>query len=79
MLVALNRTYQLYKSASEYFRFPYDMSVAPLINGYFTAKTVNAEMPSSGRPNEAMIARLAKSSKIIRESYSRPLSRTIWC
>jgi hypothetical protein len=45
LLVAMDRTYSLYSDASEYMDFPYDMTVAPLINGYFTEATVNSYMP----------------------------------
>ena len=45
LLVALDRTYNIYGDASEYMAFPYDMSVAPLITGYFSGATVDSQMP----------------------------------
>lgn len=45
LMVAMDRTYNLYGSASDYMAFPYDMTVAPLINGYFTEATVDSQMP----------------------------------
>ncbi len=45
LLVAMDRTYSLFSDASEYMAFPYDMTVAPLINGYFSEATVDAQMP----------------------------------
>jgi hypothetical protein len=45
LLVAMDRTYNLYSDASEYMDFPYDMTVAPLINGYFSEATVDSQMP----------------------------------
>jgi pimeloyl-ACP methyl ester carboxylesterase len=45
LLVAMDRTYNLYDDSSEYMAFPYDRTVAPLINGYFSEAAVEAQMP----------------------------------
>ena len=55
VLVTLDRIYQIYNDDSEYMTFPYDMTVAPLINGYFSSDVVNSEMPASGKPRDLLL------------------------
>lgn len=49
LLVAMDQTYKLYGDASLYMDFPFDMTVAPLINGYFSEQIVNSQMPAVPR------------------------------
>jgi hypothetical protein len=59
MLVAYDRTYNLYGDASQYMDFPYDMTVAPLINGYFSSETVDSQMPPSNKPRDLLLKAVA--------------------
>ncbi len=69
LLVAMDRTYNLYSDASEYMNFPYDMTVAPLINGYFSEATVDSQMPPSRKPRDVLLPTVANQL----QSYQGPI------
>jgi hypothetical protein len=59
MLVTMNLTYSIYPDPASYIAFPYDITVAPLINGYFSGATVDAQMPPSGKPADMLLPSVA--------------------
>ncbi len=73
LLVAMDQTYALYSDASEYMNFPYDMTVAPLINGYFSEATVDSHMPPSHQPRDVLIPAIADELT----SYHGPIFDTL--
>ena len=61
LLVTYNSMYNIFDSASKYFASPYDKTVVPLINGYHSSSEVEAAMPESEIPVEALLKSFADS------------------
>jgi hypothetical protein len=59
LLVAYNKDCDIYPDASYYMQFPYNMTVAPLINGYISESIVNSQMPQSQLPRDALLPSVA--------------------
>lgn len=62
-LVTMNKTYFPELSTSDYMRYPYDVTVGEMINGYFSNDAVNQFMPTSGILSELLLDEVVKQMK----------------